>query len=97
MAEIHPTDSYKEKHHRGSVLNDSHSVGTDGTGRYPGVEWAHPYLRQSGWNRGSYIGSRPLHMQGMGAFFDSLIISLFYSRQTIANIRWLKICKTCPF
>lgn len=26
-------------------------------------------MRQLGWNRGSYQGSRPLHMQGMGVFF----------------------------
>ena len=69
MAEIHPTDNYNEEHHRGSVLNDFYSVGADGTGRYPGFEWAH-LLRQSGWNRGSYKGSRPLHRQGMGVFFN---------------------------
>ncbi len=69
MAEIHPTDGYNEQHHRGSVLNDFNSVGTDGTGRYPGFEWAQAYMRQFGWNRGSYKGSRPLHRQGMGVFF----------------------------
>lgn len=35
VAEIHPTDGYSEQHHRGSVLNESYSVGADGTGRYP--------------------------------------------------------------
>jgi hypothetical protein len=39
VAAIHPTDLYNEHHHRGSVLNDVHSVGADGTGRYPGFEW----------------------------------------------------------
>lgn len=39
MAEIHPTDVYNEKHHRGFVLKDYYSVGTNGTGRYPGFEW----------------------------------------------------------
>ena len=39
----------------------------DGTGRYPGLEWA--LMCQLGWNRGSYKGSRPLRMQGVGVFF----------------------------
>ena len=42
-------------------------LGIDGTGRYPDTS-GRP-RRQFGWNRGSYYtSSRPLQMQGMGAF-----------------------------
>lgn len=69
MAAIHPTDLYNEQHHRGSVLNDCHSVGADGTGRYPGFEWTQVGMRQFGWNRGSYKALVPCIGKGGESFF----------------------------
>ena len=68
MAEIHPTNKCSEQHHRGSLLNDLYSVGKDGNRPLYDLRVG-TLLCQLGWNRGSYKGSRPLHMQGMGVFF----------------------------
>lgn len=69
MAAIHPTDVYNEKHHRGSVLNDSHSVGADGTGRYPGFERTRGRCVNLGGTAVAIKALVPCIGKGWGSFF----------------------------
>jgi hypothetical protein len=67
VAEIFPTYELSEQHSRGFLSKEISLVGKNGTGRYP-VKRGSITFGQLGWNRGSYISSRPLHTQGMRAF-----------------------------
>lgn len=68
MAEIPPTERYDEQHHRGSALNETDSVGVDGTGRYPDSEWAHHCVNLGGTAEANE-SSRPLLSREEGFFY----------------------------
>lgn len=76
MAAIHPTDVYDEQHHRGSVLNNRHSVGADGTGRYPGLKWT----RVRGVNLGGTAEAIKALVPCIGKGWESFFVFLTYTK-----------------